>query len=136
MSYEDILDLEHPVSQRHPPMSMLSRAAQFNPFAALTGFGDAVAETGRETDMLIDLTDQRLLELNEKLMVLQGQMPQHPSVTVSFFRPDDRKAGGSYQTVTGQVRKIDEFDRVLLIEGERIPIDHIMDLDGEIFGAE
>lgn len=132
--YEDIIRLPHHVSAIHPPMSRENRAAQFSPFAALTGYGDAVRETARLTDQKPELDDSRKEELGLRLQFLARHLPEHPTVTVSYFRPDERKEGGSYETVTAVVKKIDPVGKFLILrDGTRIPLDDLLELDGELF---
>ena len=113
--YEDIIHLSRPVSPRHLPMSHYDRAAQFAPFAALTGYDAVIAETARLTDgeMFLDVGAEA--ELDGKLREIREQLHQHPRVTVTYFRPDSRKQGGAYVTVSGQVKKIDEYAQTLVL---------------------
>ena len=104
--YDDIIHLPHHVSQNHPQMPMLDRAAQFAPFAALTGYEAAVGETARLTAERRELDPQEAEELNRRLSELVARLPDHPEVTVEYFVPDNRKAGGAYVTMTGRVRHI------------------------------
>ena len=97
--YEDILHLPHPTSKKHPRMSMEERAAQFSPFAALTGFGGVIQETGRLTDRRVELGESDRAELERTLNFLDSQEEEHPLVQVTYFLPDERKEGGSYVTV-------------------------------------
>ena len=132
--YGDILNLPHPVSRRHPPMSLLNRAAQFAPFAALTGYGAAIEETARQTDDAVELDAGEIDVLNEKLMRLRALLPQKPKVQLTWFVPDERKAGGAYRTIEGIARKIDPIEQVLVLDsGERVPLNRMIDLkvDGE-----
>lgn len=135
--YDDIIYLPHPVSATHPQMSRMNRAAQFSPFAALTGYGDAVQETARLTDAKIELDDSRREELDRRLQILAAgteQSTEPPCVTVTYFSPDDRKEGGSYRTQTGIVKKIDSFAHVLVLEdGTRIPMENLTELTGDWF---
>lgn len=135
--YEDIVDLPHPVSKVHPRMSLQDRAAQFSPFAALTGHEEAIQETARLTDIQIELDEDTKNLLNEKLLVLQNRWKEaketrQPGVQVSltYFLPDERKAGGEYVTRSGVVKKIDDFQRSILLEdGTMIPIWRIKEVD-------
>jgi len=134
-SYDDLLCLPHPTSRKHPRMSRLDRAAQFSPFAALSGFEGAVRETARLTETRIELGEDELAELDERLRLALAWGDGPPVVSVTWFRPDGRKAGGAYVTTRGRIRKVDEVKRVLVMEdGERIPVDEIAALDSEIFG--
>ena len=120
--YGDIIDLPRPVSRTHPPMPMLNRAAQFAPFAALTGYDAAVGETARLTEEEVYLDESEIAALNEKLARLEAALPNPPAVQITYFRPDERKSGGSFETVTGTVRTIDRITQCLHMEsGERIP---------------
>ena len=110
--YEDIISLPHHVSPNRAPMSMQDRAAQFSPFAALTGYEDAIQETGRQTEGKIEVDEEALSSLNMKFQFLIDRMEDMPEVTLTYFKPDERKAGGAYVEVTGSVRKIDDFGRL------------------------
>ena len=128
--YEDILDLPHPVSPFHPPMSPADRAAQFAPFAALTGHEAAIWETARLTEERIELSEDRKAELDAALRFLQENLSLAPEVSVIYFLPDTKKAGGAYATATGQVKKIDEYARSLLMtDRTEIPIEDIWDIE-------
>lgn len=114
--YDDIIHLPHPVSSRRGRMSMIDRAAQFSPFAALTGYEDAIEETGRLTDRPVELDEDGKAMLNEKLRLVTQALPCSPRVTVTYFLPDTRKAGGAYVSVTGKIKKVDEYGQTLLME--------------------
>ena len=132
--YADIIHLPHHVSQNHPQMPMHDRAAQFAPFAALTGYEAAVGETARLTSERRELDPQEAEELNRRLTELAARLPDHPEVTVEYFVPDDRKAGGAYVTVTGRVRYISVAEKTLVMEdGAEIPMEDIISMTGEIF---
>lgn len=123
-TYDDILYLPHPTSKTHPRMSRQDRAAQFSPFAALTGYEDTVKETARLTEERPILTEDEMAELDTRLRLA---MELNIEVIVIWFRPDDKKSGGSYVTTTGRVRKADELRRILAMEdGSQIPIDMII----------
>lgn len=131
--YDKIIDLPRHVSYRHPPMSMVNRAAQFSPFAALSGYEDAVIETARLTDVKIELTEDSRAELDRKQQRLMELTAEHPEVTVTFFVPDKKKNGGSYQTITARFKGIDSVECVLrLTDGSRIALDNILDLRSEM----
>lgn len=133
-NYEDIIDLPHHVSSTRNRMSMIDRAAQFSPFAALTGHSEAVKETERLTDEQIELDENRKTILNEKLQMILEKLKEHPEITFTFFRPDSRKSGGEYVEISGVVKKIDEIERcVRLIDGTKIFIDDIYEIQGNIF---
>ena len=129
--YDDIIRLPHHVSQNHPQMSMHDRAAQFAPFAALTGYEAAVGETARLTTERRELDAQEAEELNRRLTELAARLPDHPEVTVEYFVPDDRKAGGAYVTMTGVVRHISVAEKTLVMEdGTVISLE---DVDSVVF---
>ena len=114
--YDDIRMLVHHRSRAHPPMSLWDRAAQFSPFAALSGHEDAIRETARLTTERIELSESRKEELNEQLVWLREHPDARERVTVTYFRPDAKKAGGVYVTVTGAIKKIDEYEKTLWME--------------------
>ena len=118
--YFEILSREHPTSKKHPRMSRMNRAAQFAPFAALTGYEESIEETARLTDRRIELSEYEIEELNAKLNFIQEHIKERPEVTITYFQPDERKEGGAYITVTGKVRRIDEANKVLVFEDEKI----------------
>lgn len=121
--YDDLLDLPHPTSTRHPRMSMTDRAAQFSPFAALTGYGDAILETARRTDERRELDDQEKASLDEALGWLRSHLAERPPVRITYFRPDHRKAGGVYLQREGRVRNIDDGAATLVFEGgDSVPL--------------
>ena len=125
-AYDDIIHLPHHVSQNHPQMPMLDRAAQFAPFAALTGYEAAVGETARLTAERRELSPQEAEELDRRLATLIAHLPERPEVTAEYFVPDDRKAGGAYVSVTGRGRHISVPERTLVMEdGTVIPLDDI-----------
>ena len=122
--YDDIIFLPHHVSTKHPRMPLIDRAAQFSPFAALTGLGAALDETARLTDARIELTEEREEEINLALRRLQEQIAsgEAPEVKITCFCTDDKKSGGAYRTVAGVVKKVDEFEKTLILrDGEKIP---------------
>ena len=132
--YDDIIDLPHHVSATRPRMSMIDRAAQFSPFAALTGYDAAIKETGRLTDERIDLSEESRAALDRKQQLLLDNLADRPEVSVTYFVPDERKAGGAYVTVTGRVKKVDDYQRLLLLtDGTKIPLDEILDMESELF---
>ena len=133
-NYDDIINLPHHVSATHPHMSQRDRAAQFSPFAALTGHDAAIRETARLTERehtpgedYADILDQKFGQLRQ----LSGEAPR---ITVRYFAPDTKKAGGAYITVSGRLKKIDDQRRLLVLEDlTEVPVDRIVDLDGDIF---
>ena len=127
--YDDIINLPHHVSRKHPQMSIHDRAAQFAPFAALTGHGEAIAETARLTDRKIVLDDYERLKLDEKLLILQEHIMEMPEISVTYFCPDEKKEGGRYVTLTKALRKINVVERTLLMEdGMQIRIEDILEV--------
>ena len=128
--YEDIINLPHHVSKTHPQMPLYDRAAQFSPFAALTGYEDAIRETARLTDNWVQLSEDKKQELDEKLQQLISEKGRTEPVTITFFQPDERKAGGSYRTVTGQIRKFDMYKRkVFFKDGTEIELEKIVEIN-------
>ena len=127
--YDEIINLPHHVSKTRPQMPMSDRAAQFAPFAALTGYDSAIKETGRLTDERIELDEEALAALDRKYQLLMDALDDAPEVTIIYFQPDERKAGGQYVSATGTVKKVDTFGRrILLQDGTRIPLDSVYDL--------
>ena len=127
--YDEIINLPHHVSKTRPQMPMSDRAAQFAPFAALTGYESAIKETGRLTDERIELDEEALTTLDMKYQLLMDAFDDAPEVTITYFQPDERKAGGQYVSATGTVKKVDTFGRrILLQDGTRIPLDSVYDL--------
>lgn len=129
-----MLTLPRPLSAKHTPMPRADRAAQFSSFAALTGYDEAVGETARLTDCRIEVDEDRALELNDKLNILRDKLCERPEIAVTYFVPDNKKAGGKYVTLKGKARAINEFDRTIVFtEGGCIHIDDIFSLCGEIY---
>ncbi len=132
MNYDDIINLPHHESRRHPRMSMLNRAAQFAPFAALTGYDDAIEETSRLTDRMIDLDSDVKVDLDRTMALLRSILDDSgslPQATITFFIPDVYKDGGSYNTIKTSVKSIDDVERcVILPDGQKIPISNIVDM--------
>lgn len=127
--YDDIIGLEYKGPKRHPRMSIHERAAQFAPFAALTGYDDVIAETGRLTGSKIELDEEQRDSLNAVLQTIRGRLLERPEVLLTYFRPDSRKAGGTYLRIKGHVRNIDEASRlVVLADGPSIPIDDLFSI--------
>ena len=132
--YDDILHRPHPTSAKHPRMPIRDRATIFSPFAALTGHSAAIAETARLTEQKIELDEDRRSELDEKQRILEEIVAQQPEVTVTWFRPDDKKDGGSYVTTTGNLKRTDGVERVMVMkDGTRIPLDDIIELESKRF---
>ena len=128
--YEDILHLPHPVSKTHPQMPLMNRAAQFAPFAALTGYDAAVEETARLTDEKLTLDEEQQLLIGERLALLSERVWEQPVVALTYFVPDLRKAGGAYLSVKAPVKKVDEYEGLLQLEtGRAVPFDDIYSLE-------
>lgn len=133
-AYDDILHLPHHVSAAHPPMAAIDRAAQFLPFAALTGYDGAIKETARLTDERVELDDSARDALSGRLQIIADRMKEHPEIAITYFQPDAKKSGGAYVTAGGEVKKIDEYERaVVMADGTVIPMDEIICLEGRIF---
>ena len=127
--YDDIINLPHHVSATHPHMPMLDRAAQFMPFRALIGYEDAVRETARLTEEKPELTEDEKALLDVRLQRLAEEIADQPGVTLTYFQPDQKKAGGAYVCVTGRLKKIDDAAGVLILTGgEHILIEDILDV--------
>jgi len=139
--YADIISLPHHKAADRPHMSLYDRAAQFSPFAALTGFEGVIAETGRMTERKIEVSENEKILLDQKLTLIDDviQDGHYPVITLVFFVPDARKEGGEYQAFTGQVRQIDVIDRKVVFlagngrsAGKTVFIDDIMEIHGEL----
>ena len=134
--YNEIMGLPHHVSKTRPQMPMSDRAAQFTPFAALTGYDAAIKETGRLTDERIELDEEALTALDMKYQLLMDALDDEPEVTITYFQPDERKAGGKFVSAVGAVKKIDDFERrITMRDGTRIPMDDVLSIDGELFSS-
>ena len=123
--YADIIDLPHHVSKRHPQMPMEKRAAQFSPFAAVSGHDEAIHETSRFTEEQLELSEDEMNAIDEKLQWLRKHIKEQPEVTITYFKPDETKNGGAYVTVTGSARKIDE-GVLIFQDGTVIPIEDVI----------
>ena len=132
--YDDIIHLPHHVSGIRPHMKAIDRAAQFSPFAALTGYDAAVKETARLTDERVELDEYMKEDLSGKLQIIADRLKEHPEISVTYFQPDAKKHGGAYITVTGVVKKMGEYERVIIMsDGTAIPTDEITSMEGRIF---
>lgn len=135
-SYDDIINLPHHISKKRPQMSMADRAAQFSPFAALTGHDAAIKETARLTDDRIDLDEGELEILNMRFQLLFDNLDSNPEVTFTWFKPDIRKTGGSYETTHGTVKKIDHQNRLITMQDQTtIPMDDVVRIEIEVIGV-
>ncbi len=131
--YDDIIHLPHHVSKTHLQMSMEDRAAQFSPFAALTGYDAAIAETARLTDQRVELDEYERQTLNEKLQFISEHLKEHPKVSITYFLPDAWKAGGEYVTVTGNIKKLDDYEhRIVLMDESRILMEDVTMIDMDL----
>lgn len=134
--YEDIIGLPHPVSRRHPPMARQERAAQFAPFAALAGHGAILREAARQTENQPVLSEDAQTALDARLRLLAGRSEEHPTVTATYFLPDEKKAGGACVTVSGQVLRLKQFPPALcLAGGAEIPLSALLALEGPLWEA-
>ncbi|NLU24171.1 MAG: YolD-like family protein [Clostridiales bacterium] len=132
--YDDIIHLPHHVSATRPHMTAGDRAAQFSPFAALTGYDAAIKETARLTDKKLELDESMKDTLSKRLQIILSQIKERPEVSITYFQPDMKKSGGAYVTAIGTVKKIDEYERIVVMtDGTAIPIDEIIRIDGKIF---
>jgi hypothetical protein len=132
--YDDIIHLPHHVSKSHPQMSILDRAAQFSPFAALTGYEGAIKETARLTNKRIELDEAAKNVMDEKLRIINEQLGSQPEIEITYFQPDEKKSGGAYVSVINIVKKIDGYERTVIMQDEtRILIEEIIQITGDIF---
>lgn len=132
--YEDIVNLPRHISKIHPQATMADRAARFSPFAAISGYDDMVKEAARVTEERIDITDATKELLNEKLNMIIEFLDEEPEVTITYFEPDKKKDGGAYMSITGIVKRIDEYERiVLMIDEKKIKIDEIYAIESDLF---
>ena len=128
--YDDIIHLPHPVSGTHPPMPRAERAAQFSSFAALSGYEEAVAESARLTETRTELDRDALEELDKTIRALVADAAERPEAVIRYFIPDEKKAGGRYETVRGRVKKIDEYAALLVLaEGKKIPLGDVVSIE-------
>ena len=132
--YEDIVDLPPHISKKHPQPTMMERAARFAPFAAITGYEEMVLEEARVTEERIDLDEGTLALLNEKLNMILEFLDEEPEVKITYFEPAKKKDGGAYVSVTGVVKRIDEYEHlVIMTDGKKINIEEIYNLQSELF---
>lgn len=126
---QELLEMERPVSARHAPMRRCDRAAQFAPFAALSGFDETVQEAGRLTQAQIELAENERKALNDALVRLAARLPEQPEVRLTYFQPDAKKSGGTYRTILTRVRRLDANAQVLVLtDGTRIPFDALLSI--------
>lgn len=132
--YDDIINLSHHVSARHPQMPLSDRAAQFSPFAALTGHDAAIRETARLTDAFAELDEGRKAEIDEQLQWIKENQSQKPEIEVVYFHPDLTKSGGTYMTFRGRVKRVDEYNRrIIFTDGTVLPMETLFSIGGELF---
>lgn len=132
--YDDIINLPHHVSKKHPPMSAIGRAAQFSPFAALSGYEGAIRETARLTNERVEMDEYSANALSDRLQIIVDRITEQPEIAITFFQPDRMKSGGAYVTATSVAKKIDEDERVIIMaDGTTIPIDEMVAIEGAIF---
>ena len=132
--YEDIVNLPPHISKKHPQPTMMDRAARFAPFAAITGYEEMVLEEARVTEERIELDEGTLSLLNEKLNMIQEFLDEEPEIKITYFEPDKKKAGGAYVSVTGVVKRIDEYEHlVIMTDGRKIRIDDMFGLESDLF---
>ena len=135
--YDEIVGLPHHVSKTRPQMPMSDRAAQFAPFAALTGYDSAIKETGRLTNERIELDEDALTALNVKYQFLMDALDEEPEIKITYFKPDERKAGGEYVSAIGADKKVDDFERLITMQdGTRIPMDDVYDMSISVITNE
>ena len=129
--YDDIINLPHPTSKKHPRMSLYARAAQFSPFAALTGHEAAIKETARITDEFVEPDADKKQELDEELRMIRMALADNKTAKVQmiFFKPDGKKSGGSYETITGNIKKIDEYNGLIVFDDKTtVKIEKVIDI--------
>lgn len=132
--YGDIINLPHHQSNKHPHMSLHDRAAQFAPFAALKGYDDEIIETARLTDERLELSNEDMALLNERLHIIIDNIKSNPEVEITYFVPDDKKSGGAYVTAKGNIRRIDDVERIIYFTNDmKISIEDLYRIDGELF---
>lgn len=129
-NYEDIINMPHHISKKHPQMKMEARAAQFAPFAALTGYDDEIKETARLTNKRLELTEEMKSELDQKIQMLILNKDNTSNVIITYFKPDDKKQGGKYVKAIGKIKKIDKYNQKIILENLiRIPINDILNIE-------
>lgn len=130
--YKNIINLPHPTSSKHPRMAMIDRAAQFSPFAALTGYDAAIEEAARYVGGRVELDEGMRVAIDRKLQYLSSIINEHPAVTVTCFQPDEHKEGGEYILITGDLKRIDDCDgKLILVDGRSISITDVLSVESE-----
>ncbi len=129
--YDDIIHFQHPTSSKHPRMATLRRAAQFSPFAALTGYEGTIQETARLTDAKAELDEDKVAVLDMKLRFLADHLSECPEVSIKYFKPDGKKEGGSYRVITGIIKRIDAYEQtIVMLDATAILISDIFEITG------
>jgi len=135
--YSDIINLPHHQSKTRPHMSNYNRAAQFAPFAALTGHSEAIDETARLTDSKIELDEYQKERINRKIRIITENSSAMPEITVCYFVPDEKKVGGAYVEHTGNVRRIDDVQAIMIFtDGKEIILGDIISVDGKVIDEQ
>lgn len=135
--YDDIINLPRHISRKRSPMSIINRAAQFSPFAALTGHDEAVKETARLTDNRIELDEYMKVALNDKLQISIRELEKRPKIKITYFQPDEIKKGGAYIAIENKVKKIDEYKQLIyMVDGTIVPIKDVISIEGKIFESK
>lgn len=131
--YDDIINLPHPEPRNHRRMSMIDRAAQFSPFAALSGYDAAVKETARLTNERMELDEDSKARLNEQIQYVLEHLSEEPEIVITYFLPDQKKAGGSYVDATGIIKKIDDYEQLIIFrDGTKIPVNDVVAINSEV----
>lgn len=134
--YEDIVNLPPHISKKHPQPTMKDRAARFAPFAAITGYEEMVLEEARVTEERIELDEGAVFMLNEKLSIILEFLDEKPDVRITYFEPDKKKSGGAYVSIIGTVKRIDEYEQVVVMtDGKKVRINEIFSLESQLFDS-
>lgn len=134
--YEDIVNLPPCISKKRPQPTMKDRAARFAPFAAITGYEEMVLEEARVTEERIELDEGTVSMLNEKLSMIQEFLDEKPEIRITYFEPDKRKSGGAYVSIIGTVKRIDEYEHIVIMtDGKKISINEIFSLESQLFDS-
>ena len=131
--YEEIINMPHHVSFNHPHMSNYDRAAQFAPFAALTGYDALIKEMARQTNKKIKISSDKAEEISNKLSYLKEHLNEEIAIIITYFKKDKKKEGGEYISINGFIQKIDDYRKTIKINEQTIKFSDIYDIDGEIF---
>lgn len=132
--YDDMIGLGRHISKTHPPMARIKRVAQFASFDALTGFGAAIQEAGRETEEKLELSEDMIDMIDARLAVIEQHIKEQPNIAVTYFLPDDKKSGGRYVTVSGNVRMLDGIEHaIIMADRTKIPIEDVRYIEGDLF---